>query len=303
MTARLEFQVPTAADGQLLREVIRRHMHISRSHLSTLKTLPDGIRVNGQRSTVRRVVKTGDVISLRLNHPDERTHITPEALPLEVVYEDADALVVNKPPGQKMYPRYAGESGSLAAAVLFHLAQQHKDPTFHPVSRLDAGTAGVVLLAKNRYAAACLQKSAGDKRYAAVVFGHTPVSGRLALPIAKRNTRVAGLGPMHVHPAGRAALTEYDRLWYDESRQASGLQVRIATGRRHQIRVHMAHIGHPLWGDTEYGGPPLSCTHPLLWAIHVAFTQLRTGLRIEAAVTPISDDPAQAWAWSAFVSI
>ena len=172
-----------------------------------------------------------------------------------------------------MFPRRRGERGSLAGAVLAHLEAQGEACTFHPVSRLDIGTSGLVLLAKNSFAAGVLSRQRAQKYYQCFAFGRlsSPLSLNGAICEAPEALRHSA-GPLfYVGSGGKASRTHVWPLAYVEALRATACWVRIDTGRRHQIRIHLAHQGHPLIGDVTYGGPPIAAARPLLHAAALTY--------------------------------
>lgn len=242
-------------EGKLLRELLREDLKISRRLLSCLKRVEGGILVNGHERTVRYSVRDGDLIELSGLDDRPGTDIPPEEGPLLILYEDAHCLIVNKAVGQIMYPRFKGEQGSLAARVLRYLQPKQEEVTFHPIGRLDKNTSGLVLLAKNSFAAGFLQKHVHGKFYLAWAYGKIKSPGVIDYPITKRLQGKPGLGAMMLSKKGLEAKTSYWPLLWDEKRHCSLILLQLHSGRRHQIRLHMSHIGHPLKGDRAYGGP------------------------------------------------
>jgi len=210
-------------------------------------------KVNGRAAKVSRPVKAGDVLDLRWDEP-EPTDLTPEDIPLSVLYEDARAVVIDKPQGLVVHPGAGNRSGTLANALLFRRPSLGGD-SVRPgiVHRLDKDTSGAMIAA---YDAAALEFLAGQfrngearKRYLAIVRGvPRERTGRIRTFLARDprdRKRFA------VSDRGRAALTLYAvvRAW----RGHSLVLLRPRTGRTHQLRVHMRHIGHPIVGDPIYG--------------------------------------------------
>lgn len=270
---RIHYLATAADDGRLLRDVITSRMDVSKRLMKRCKAHPQGILVNGERRTVRYIVRAGDDISLAMAPSLEESDIIHETNPLTVVYEDDMLLVVDKPPGVTMFPRRRGERGSLAGAVLAHLEAQGEACTFHPVSRLDIGTSGLVLLAKNSFAAGVLSRQRAQKYYQCFAFGHfsSPLSLNGAICEAPEALRHS-VGPLFfVGNGGKASRTHVWPLAYVEALRATACWVRIDTGRRHQIRIHLAHQGHPLIGDVTYGGPPIVAARPLLHAAALTY--------------------------------
>lgn len=276
---RIHYRATAADEGCLLREVISKRMKVSKRLLKRCKAHKEGILVNEERRTVRYIVQEGDDISLLMAPAVEGSDVIPEEMPLTVVYEDDMLLVADKAPGMVMFPRRRGERGSLAGAVLAHLARQEEVPVFHAVSRLDIGTSGLVLLAKNSFVADFLGRQHAQKYYQCLAFGHLPAEMDLNGAICEAPEEVRHTaGPLfYVGSGGKSSATIVQPLCYLEEMHATACWVRLASGRRHQIRVHLAHQGHPLLGDNTYGGPLLDCARPLLHAAALSYRHPEDG--------------------------
>lgn len=247
------------------------------------------------------VVRDGDVISVDVPAPIE-TAVMAEALPLEVLYQDSDVIVINKPAGMVVHPGAGHDSGTLVNALLHHVTDLSGiGGELRPgiVHRLDKGTSGVMVIAKNDAAHQELARQFHDrevdKHYIALVWGLVQQRKRIDMPI--------GRDPVHrekISTRARRARTAVTRVtWARHIPGASLLRVAIATGRTHQIRVHLSAIGHPIIGDSLYGGVHRRVPHdlravqrlerPFLHAERLAFTQPRTGEPL-AFTTPLPDD-------------
>lgn len=278
----LSYTVPKEENGDYVRDIIHRHFDISKRMLKRCKQDNEGILVNNKRCTVRYIVQTGDVISLYLEPKEKESDIQHEDAPLSICYEDESVLVVDKPPHMMMYPRFKGEKGSLAGRVLYHLDQNGEIAIYHPLTRLDIGTSGLVLLAKNSYATHRLNIYRPQKYYQCFAYGQITKSLTLTSPLAEVSTNIRKLtGALQcVHPGGKISYTHIMPLFFSEQLYATGLWVQIETGRRHQIRVHLAHQGHPIMGDVAYGGPAISEKRPLLHAAALSYLHPVTGKRM-----------------------
>lgn len=208
---------------------------------------------------------------------------------IRILYEDEDLLVVDKPPGQCMHPTVHHPRWTLMDAVLAYWAARGETRAFHPVTRLDVGTSGATLIAKSPAAHAQLARlqaaGAVRKTYLACVEGRVPrSSGVIDAPIG----RVPGsIIQRAVRRDGQPACTRYRVA----VRYAAGtlLISRPLTGRTHQIRVHLAHLGHPLFGDDLYGGARTAIARPALHAWRLAFPHPRTG-ELVRLTAPLPED-------------
>ncbi len=267
--------------------MLRRKKGFSRTLVRKLKR-SGSIRCNGVPVFMGDKVKAGDVLVVTMPG-EEATLLEPEEIPLDIVYEDRDILAVNKPAGMLVHPVKWEQIGTLANAVLYYWREAGKVGRFRPVYRLDRDTSGIVLVAFGQYAAqqlaAQLEKKLLRRRYIAVVEGTPPNVGKIDLPL--------GLKPgcnaeWMVTPGGRPAITHYRLLRkLGNGRTGSSapafslLQLELETGRTHQIRVHMSHIGHPLVGDARYGGDETLFHRQALHAAAIDFIHPRTGAQVK----------------------
>ena len=215
------------------------------------------IRVNGRQCTKRYILKEGDVVDISLPEPTE-LDIVPENIPLDIVYEDHALLVVDKPKGMVVHPAPGNYSGTLVNALLYHCGAELSgiNGVIRPgiVHRIDKDTSGLLIVAKNdkahRFIAEQIAEHSFLREYRAVSVGSfRPSEGTIDAPIARhpRDRK-----KMAVCSDGKPAVTHY-RVIRDYAGY-SFISCRLETGRTHQIRVHMSYKGHPLFGDTVYGG-------------------------------------------------
>lgn len=244
---KLYFKVPPEADGMLLRGFLRR-CSVSTDLSRAVKFRGSGFFADGAPVLANRRVKAGQVISFEL--PPEGEGVAPQHdIPVDVVYEDAFALVVEKPPHLAVHPTLNYPLDTLANGYAAWALRQGRSPVFRPVNRIDKDTSGLVLAARNTYAAPLLAENV-QKLYYAIVEGELPLGpGVIDAPIGRRGDSIIG---RCVTPEGKPSRTEYTIL-----KVQNGLSLAACvpvTGRTHQIRVHFASIGHPLAGDDLYGG-------------------------------------------------
>ena len=244
---KLYFKVPPEADGMLLRGFLRK-CSVSTDLSRAVKFRGSGFFADGAPILANRRVEAGQVISFEL--PPEGESVVPQNdIPVDVVYEDAFALVVEKPPHLAVHPTLNYPLDTLANGYAAWALRQGRSPVFRPVNRIDKDTSGLVLAARNTYAAPLLAENV-QKLYYAIVEGELPLGpGVIDAPIGRRGDSIIG---RCVTPEGKPSRTEYTIL-----KVQNGLSLAACvpvTGRTHQIRVHFASIGHPLAGDDLYGG-------------------------------------------------
>ena len=239
-----EYIISKENSGQTVRDFLRSTLGFSARTLKNLK-------YNGNITADGKAVHANFVLQenahLVLEFPDEVSEtITPEDIPINIIYEDDDFLAVNKPYGMPSHPSQNHHLGTLANAVMFKY--RHTPFVYRVLTRLDIDTTGVVIIAKNAVFANSFQKCDIKKEYLAVCVGSPcPKKGTIEAPIG----RAEGIIKRCVTKDGKPSLTEYEVL--DENDSLSLVRAVPITGRTHQIRVHMAHIGCPLLGDYLYG--------------------------------------------------
>ncbi|MDP3486470.1 MAG: RluA family pseudouridine synthase [Bacillota bacterium] len=266
----LTHQVLEQWHGDTVRNVLTQELGMARQVLTRLKRSGSVLK-NGQPCYIRDTVEQGDMLTVVLREELEQA-IEPENIPIAVVYEDDHLLVVNKPAGLVVHPTKGYMSGTLANAVIYHWALQGKPYVFRPVHRLDRDTSGLVVIAKNPYIQEALTAQhhtrEWTKKYLCLVTGIVPSPhGCIEAPIARVGN---GSRARVISAEGKSATTLWELLALYKN--ASLLRAELVTGRTHQIRVHFAHIGHPLIGDDVYGNPSPLITRQALHAAEICFT-------------------------------
>lgn len=237
----------------VLREFLKQQQ-ISKAALTDIKYNGGIIEVNGKEVNVRTILEIGDVVQVTFPPEAPSKTLLAEELPLNIHYEDDYVLVVEKPPNMNTIPSREHPRGSLANGIIAYLHKLGLSTTVHIVTRLDRDTSGLVLIAKHRHIHHLLseqQKQQQIKRtYQAVVEGIVEAEhGRIEEPIGRKKTSII---EREVRSDGQYACTLYNVL--TRFKNHTHIQVNLLTGRTHQIRVHLAYIGHILAGDSLYGG-------------------------------------------------
>ena len=244
---KLYFPVPPQADGVLLRNFLRR-CAVSTELARAVKFHGSGFFADGQPILANRRLAAGQMLSFELPADGEGVAPQPE-IPVQVVHEDAFALLLEKPPRLAVHPTLNYPLDTLANGYAAWAAAQGRSTVFRPVNRIDKDTSGLVLVARNSYAAPLLAQGV-EKLYYAIVEGELPLGpGVIDAPIGRQGDSIIG---RCVTPEGKPSRTEYTIL-----KVKNGLSLAACvpvTGRTHQIRVHFASLGHPLAGDDLYGG-------------------------------------------------
>ena len=252
----LTYTIEKTYHGVSVETFLRKVPALTKSQIRSLKFRPEGITVNGQKVRTTAILKEGDCLALQLqpeNAPSSG-HILPLDLPLDILYEDADLLVINKPAGILVHPSGIHYQDTLSNMVSAYFRSKGESAPICPIGRLDKDTSGTVIFAKNKFAAAFLsdrKQSRLGKEYLAIVSGvPSPARGEITVPI-----RPCSQSPlkMTVDPIdGKNACTRFQTQAVLKNGNAL-IRLCLLTGRTHQIRVHMAHMGHPLIGDPLYG--------------------------------------------------
>ena len=274
-------------DGRLS-DILKNEMRVSTGLMNRLKTT-ERILVNGVPRRTNFAVNCGDTVTLLLDEPEPA--YPGEDTPLTILYEDDHILAVDKPAGVLIHPSRSRDTGTLANAVVGHYARTGQKCAFHPLTRLDRDTFGVVVIAKNSHIHALLQQTPLQKTYHARIFGCLPEeSGIIDAPIDRR--------PLpsllrYISPTGKPSKTRYRVLECFGGH--SLVELEPLTGRTHQLRLHCAHLGCPILGDPQYGteesqrySERFGYTHQRLCARRIEFVHPLTEekLMIQSKLSP-----------------
>lgn len=245
------YQITENEQGTTVLDFLRKK-GFSRHILSSMKADKEALTRNGQRIGGREQLLAGDHFRVRLLETVDSDGIVPVSMPLSILYEDEDILVINKPADMPVHPSIGNYTNTLANGVAAYLDAKDEHSPFRCINRLDRDTSGALILAKNAFSAAVLSTQMRNRQirrtYLAVVEGITPPNGTIFAPISRVDDSVI---ERHVDfLRGELAVTHYERL--EVKNEHSLLEIHLETGRTHQIRVHMGYIGHPLPADYLY---------------------------------------------------
>ena len=238
----------TATRAARLSAILKEDMGLSTGLMNKLKWA-DRLLVNGAPQHTDFAVQPGDLVTVLMEEPEPQ--YPAEFEPITVLYEDAYFLAVDKPAGMLIHPSRSRLAGTLANRVIGYYQKTGQSCAFHPITRLDRDTFGIVLLAKNSHVHARMQQTPMEKTYRALTFGGPAEdTGTIDAPIARK--------PLpsllrEVNPEGKPSLTAYTVL--ERFGKLCKLALQPITGRTHQLRVHCSHMGYPILGDPQYGSP------------------------------------------------
>ncbi len=271
----------TANRGGRLSSFLKGELKMSTGLMNKLKW-GDGIQVNGVPQHTDFAVTPGDIVTVRLDEP-EIEYPAEDGTP-DILYEDDHILLVDKPAGMLIHPSRAQNTGTLANLVAGYYRRTGQKSAFHPVTRLDRDTFGVVLLAKHSHAHSLMQQTQLKKTYHALTLGGPEMdSGIIDAPIARR--------PLpsllrYVNPEGKSSVTEYRVL--ERTDKLCKLELHPITGRTHQLRLHCFHMGFPILGDPQYTNEEaaalsrqMGLTHQLLCAKSLEFVHPLTNMSMK----------------------
>lgn len=273
-------------NDKTVKGIMTENLNFSR-RLSKRLELSDKLYVNGKVTRLNKSVFRGDILSVEFDEDEDEYDAID--IPIEIVYEDNDLLVVNKPPYIVVHPTRSHQNNTVANGVSYYFKQKGIKRKVRLVNRLDMNTSGIVIIAKHPYAhnelANQMKSNTVDKYYYAIVEGTVNEdSGTINEPIARLNpddiNRV-------VHPSGKECITHYTvEKRFDNM---TLVKLKLETGRTHQIRVHMKHIGHPVLGDTLYGRDSELIGRQALHCYEMKFMQPITGKEI-VITCPLPED-------------
>lgn len=253
----LHYEITTEYDGISINDFLLQQGY-SRKLITTLKKTDFSIMVNGKWMYTMEKLHTGEILQITLIEENASENIIPISMPLDIYYEDEDILVINKPSNTPIHPSQNNYENTLANGVMSYFSEQGQPSLFRCVNRLDRDTTGLTLIAKNMLSSCILsnmvKKRQIQREYLAVVTGLIPAYGTISAPIARAYGST--IERCVNYERGERAVTHYRRLAYKNGYAL--VSIRLETGRTHQIRVHMKHIGHPLPGDFIYN--PTDCS-------------------------------------------
>ena len=287
----MTIHIPAEYNGRLLRSYLKLTLGLSTAVLAKLKNHERGILVNGERVTVRYVLRAGDILEIQDRDTTETAteHVIPCELPLSVLYEDDHVIALNKPADMPTHPSHGHLCDTLANALAYRYAEADEPFVFRPLGRLDRNTSGVVVAGKTRAASGCLGRSLKQgevtKRYLAILVGEMPVDRILhVLEAPLYHPATGGIKRAVGDPEADGAV--YAKTLYRVLAVGNGHSLVLCqpvTGRTHQLRVHFSHLGYPILGDDIYGESSPRIRRHALHALSLSFPMPFARIREEVA--------------------
>ncbi len=256
-----------------------------------LKKTHEGIKRNGVWAYVNEKLETNDILSLHLIEDEADTSIQALYVPLDIIYEDEDLLVIQKPANMPIHPSMNHHEGTMANGLLYYFTQKGESFTFRCINRLDRDTSGLTIVAKHLLSAGILSRQVSKREikrtYRAICQGKVLEYGTIDAPIARAHDST--IERCVNYETGEHAVTHYKRISYDKEKDLSLVELHLETGRTHQIRVHMKYIGHPIIGDFLYHPDFTYCNRQALHSYSLSFIHPLTKKEMHFA-SPLPED-------------
>lgn len=277
----IDYIIDEADDGLRIEQYLRRKGY-SGQNLAEIKRMPKSVLVNGEHYYMKQELNTGDHLSIHICETKCSEKIPPIQIPLDIVYEDEDIIVINKPAGMPIHPSLNNYTNSMANALAWYYQEQGKPFIFRCCNRLDRDTSGLTVVAKHLVSGNILSDMVRrrdiHREYLAIVRGHvSPEAGTINAPLARKPGTI--IERTVDWEQGEAAITHYRLI--EERNGHSLVSLRLETGRTHQIRIHMKYLGYPLIGDYLYNPDMEYIGRQALHSHRLSFTHPITGEPME----------------------
>lgn len=292
MNRNIDYIIDEDSAGLRVEQFLRRKRY-SGQNLSEIKRMPKSILVNGVHYYMRQELSTGDHLQVRICETKNSEKIPPTNLPLDIIYEDEDLLVLNKPAGMPIHPSLNNYTNSIANALAYYFQSQGKPFIFRCCNRLDRDTSGLTIVSKHLVSGSILSDMTKyrevHREYLAIARGSVTLSeGTIQAPLGRKEGTIIERTVDWEH--GEDAVTHYKVV--KEANGHSLVSLRLETGRTHQIRIHMKYLGYPLIGDYLYNPDMEYMTRQALHSHHMEFTHPITGEHM-SFTAPLPEDMAR----------
>lgn len=277
----IDYIIDEAGDGLRIEQYLRRKGY-SGQNLAEIKRMPKSVLVNGEHYYMKQKLNTGDHLSIHICETKCSEKIPPVQIPLDIVYEDGDIIVINKQAGMPIHPSLNNYMNSMANALAWYYQEQGKPFIFRCCNRLDRDTSGLTVVAKHLVSGNILSDMVRrrdiHREYLAIVRGHvSPEAGTINAPLARKPGTI--IERTVDWEQGETAITHYRLV--EERNGHSLISLRLETGRTHQIRIHMKYLGYPLIGDYLYNPDMEYIGRQALHSHRLSFTHPITGKPME----------------------
>ena len=292
MNRNIDYIIDEDSAGLRVEQFLRRKRY-SGQNLSEIKRMPKSILVNGVHYYMRQELSKGDHLQVRICETQNSEKIPPTKLPLDIIYEDEDLLVLNKPAGMPIHPSLNNYTNSMANALAYYFQSQGKPFIFRCCNRLDRDTSGLTIVSKHLVSGSILSDMTKyrevHREYLAIARGSvTPSEGTIQAPLGRKEGTIIERTVDWEH--GEDAVTHYKVV--KEANGHSLVSLRLETGRTHQIRIHMKYLGYPLIGDYLYNPDMEYMTRQALHSHHMEFPHPITGEHM-SFTAPLPEDMAR----------